>query len=266
MSTSEYAGYSGRLRSSKRPNQGASKKKKRKGTLEVTLEVSRLETGRASGRGLRRWRWGRNEGASPGQVNLQGRLARAQGGNGTIPTGLGGISAPALASPGGAPPAGLPALDRTPPRSPGLSAPDREPPPELPGPGHPCWHPLGLGFRGGAGQAGVRRRAGDDTRNARRRRHEEDIELAKNAARETPLAMERTQRAVVLSAALAAARATVAPSPPVRPLGVASQKSRAGNDAFMKGSVEFMASSSRVEFSLKRWWTRPPPSSRVKDG
>ena len=103
-------------------------------------------------------------------------------------------------------------------------------------------------------------------RNARRRRHEDDIELAKNAAQETPLAMERTQRAVVLSAALAAARATVAPSPPVRPLGVASQKSRAGNDAFMKGSVEFMASSSRVEFSLKRWWTRSPPSSRVKDG
>ena len=50
-----------------------------------------------------------------------------------------------------------PALDRAPPPPPGLSALNRAPPPELPGPGRPC-RPLGLGVCGCGGPAGARRR------------------------------------------------------------------------------------------------------------
>ena len=55
-----------------------------------------------------------------------------------------------------------PALDRAPPPPLGLSASDRAPLSEIPGPGHPC-RPLGLGICGGAGLAGARRRQPDDS-------------------------------------------------------------------------------------------------------
>ena len=122
----------------------------RKGTLEITpkltLGIQRLQTGRTSGRGLRRRHQGHHKGAPPGHTNRPGQLASSQGGSGTASTTLGGVSAPALTSPGEAPSAGLPALDIAPTPPAGLSALDREPPLEFPGPEHSCRHPLGLGF------------------------------------------------------------------------------------------------------------------------
>ena len=94
----------------------------RKGTLDITpritLGIPRLETGRTSGRGLRRRHQGQHKGAPPGQTKRHrpGRLTGSRGGSGITTTMLGGVSAPALASPRGAPPAGLPALDRAPPQ------------------------------------------------------------------------------------------------------------------------------------------------------
>ena len=86
-------------------------------------------------------------------------------------------------------------------------------------------------------------------RKARRQRHKEGIELSKDAAREASRLVGRAQRSLAISAASSAAGATAPSSHPARPLGVASQESRPGDDAFMKGSVARMASTSRVEFS-----------------
>ena len=84
---------------------------------------------------------------------------------------------------------------------------------------------------------------------ARRRRFDEDIEQAKTAAREASLVAKRAQQALAQSVASAAARATAAPLPSLRPQGVASQRPRPGNDAFFKGIVACMASAPRVHFS-----------------
>ena len=85
----------------------------------------------------------------PGLTTREGRVAgsrRKRGG--PTSTGLGSVSTPTLASPGGTSPAGLSALDRA-------------PPPELSGPGRPC-RPLGLGIRGEAGPAGAEGRQAND--------------------------------------------------------------------------------------------------------
>ena len=234
------------------PHAPARRPRDKKGTLEITLGIPRLKTGRTSGRGLQLRHQGQHEGAPPRHTNRPDRLAGSQGGSGTTSTRLGGVSAPALASPEGAPPAGLPALDRAPPPPPVLSALDRAPPPELPGPEHPCRHPLVLAsevtrakraFK--AAQATVLRRE------ARRQRHEKDIESAKDAAREESLVVERTRRALALSATSTAEGAATALAPPARPLDVTSQESRPGDDAFKKNSVARMASTPRVEFSAE---------------
>ena len=84
---------------------------------------------------------------------------------------------------------------------------------------------------------------------ARRPRFDEDIELAKTAAREASLVAKRAQQALAQSVALAATGATAAPSLSSRPQGVASQRPRPRNDAFFKGIVACMASAPRVDFS-----------------
>ena len=88
-------------------------------------------------------------------------------------------------------------------------------------------------------------------REARRYRFDEDIEQAKTAARGESLVVERAHQALAQSVASAAAGATAPPSPPARPLSVASQGSRPGDNAFMEGSVEVMASTPRVKFSAE---------------
>ena len=201
MSTSEKVGYSGRLRSSTRPN------------------LDDRETGHARDPDTRGWgnlrrrvpvvsqRTGHQTSTRAHQE--RGRLAGSgRGGGGPTSTGLGGVSTAALASSGGAPPAGLPALDRAPPPPPGLSTLDRAPPPEIAGLGRPC-RPLGLGIRG-AMQA---QRALEDARQtilrrvARQHRHDEDIEQAKNAAREASVVAERVHQALAHSVAPATAGA-----------------------------------------------------------
>ena len=84
------------------------------------------------------------------------------------------------------------------------------------------------------------RRRHDDER---RRREDEALDQARAAAREASRAVERARQAIATSTA---ARAT---PPPARPLGVASQETRPGDDAFMSGSVQHMAITPRVEFS-----------------
>ena len=72
------------------------------------------------------------------------------------------------------------------------------------------------------------------------------------AAREASLVVESAKQSLaqsVASVASAAAGATAAPSPSTRPKGVASQRLRPGDDAFFKGSVAYMESAPRVEFS-----------------
>ena len=86
-------------------------------------------------------------------------------------------------------------------------------------------------------------------RGARRRRFDEDIKQAKTAAREASLVVERAQQALAQSVTSAAVGATAAPSPSTRPQGVASQRPRPGDAAVFKGSVAYMASAPRVEFS-----------------
>ena len=80
----------------------------------------------------------------------------------------------------------------------------------------------------------------------RRRRDDHAIDQARAAAREASRAVERARRAVALSATSTPARA--APSS-ARPLSVASQDTRPGDDVFMSGSVQYMATTPRVEFS-----------------
>ena len=58
--------------------------------------------------------------------------------------------------------------------------------------------------------------------------------------------VERARQAIALSATSIPARPTPSPA---RPLGVASQETRPGYDAFMSGSVQYMAITPRVEFS-----------------
>ena len=88
-------------------------------------------------------------------------------------------------------------------------------------------------------------------REARRLLFDEDIEQAKNAAREASVVAERARahQAPPQSVASTAKGATAAPSPSTRSQGVASQDSRTGGDAFLKGSVACMASAPRIEFS-----------------
>ena len=95
------------------PQPGGSRPRKRTLdiTLDPTLEIPRLETRRASGRGLRRLKRGRGAGEQPRHTTRPGRLAGSRGGGGKTSTGL--VSTPTtLACPGRAPPAGLYALDR----------------------------------------------------------------------------------------------------------------------------------------------------------
>ena len=80
----------------------------------------------------------------------------------------------------------------------------------------------------------------------RRRREDYALDQARAAAREASRAVERARQAVILSATSTPARAT--PSPAC-PLGVASQETRPGDDVFMSGSVQYMATTTRVEFS-----------------
>ena len=80
----------------------------------------------------------------------------------------------------------------------------------------------------------------------RRCREDEAHDQARAAAREASRVVERARQAIVLSATSTAARDT---PPPARPLGVAFHETRPGDDAFMSGSVQFMATTSRVEFS-----------------
>ena len=146
------------------------------------------------------------------------------------------------------PPGGLPALDRAPPPPLSLSVLDRAPPPELPGPGRPC-RPLGRVIRGGADQAGGRRRQEDDLRRIESHRLSGgDVERAQNAEQEASVAAERAEQAVAQAVASAAAGATAAPSPSTHPQGVASERPRPGDNAFFMGSVTCMASVPRVRF------------------
>ena len=75
------------------------------------------------------------------------------------------------------------------------------------------------------------RRRHDDER---RRREDQALDQARATARKASRAMDRARQAVALSATLTPARATPSPA---RPLGVASQETRPGDDAFMSGSV-----------------------------
>ena len=87
------------------------------------------------------------------------------------------------------------------------------------------------------------RRRHDDER---RRREDQALDQARAAARDASRAVERAHQAIALSATSTPARAT--PSPP-RPLGVASQETRPGDDALMSGSIQYMSATPRVEFS-----------------
>ena len=66
------------------------------------------------------------------------------------------------------------------------------------------------------------------------------------AAREASRAVERVCQAIALSAMSTPARATPSPG---RPLGVASQEIRPGDDGFMSGSIQYISTTPRVEFS-----------------
>ena len=87
------------------------------------------------------------------------------------------------------------------------------------------------------------RRRHDDER---RRREDQALELARAAADEASRAVERARQAIAISATSTPARATPSLA---RPLGVAPQEARSGDDAFMSGSVQYMATTPRVEFS-----------------
>ena len=80
----------------------------------------------------------------------------------------------------------------------------------------------------------------------RRRCEDEALDQARAAAREASRAVERARLAIALSATSTAARAT---PPPARPLGVASQETRPGDDPFVSNSVQYMSTTPRVELS-----------------
>ena len=83
----------------------------------------------------------------------------------------------------------------------------------------------------------------------RRRREGQTLDQARAAAREAFRAGERARQAIALSATSAEARAIPYPA---RQLGVAYQEARPGNDAFMSGNLQYMATTMKVEFSAHR--------------
>ena len=150
MPTSGAAGNSGRLRSSTRPNLDdretkrarlRSRDSRRRRNLRRRVQVTRQRMGHH-------------------RLTNQFTGSRREGG-GPTSTGLGGVSTPALASHGGAPLAGLSALDRAPPPLPGLSALHRAPRPDILGPECLFW-PLGRGICCEMGPAGAGGRPADD--------------------------------------------------------------------------------------------------------
>ena len=71
----------------------------------------------------------------------------------------------------------------------------------------------------------------------RQRQNEIDIERAQHAERKASVAAEGAQQALAQAVASAAAEATTPPPPATRLQGVASQKQRPGDGAFLKGNV-----------------------------
>ena len=77
----------------------------------------------------------------------------------------------------------------------------------------------------------------------RRRREDQALDQARAAACETSRAVERARQAIALSATSPLVRATPSPA---RPLGVASQETRPRDDVVMSGSVQYMATTPSI--------------------
>ena len=215
MSTSDDAGFSGRLRSATRPNPEAQE-----------TGGERLTSRPDSHGGLHDSRRRRPPDEVSGGDNKDNKRGHRQGTPadrvdsiahkeepGSSSTRLGGVSAPAVASPGGTPPAGLPELDRAPPPPPGLSALNRAPPQSSRDRSIQADTHSTL-----ASKVTRAQRALHDAhaivvqREARQHRHDEDVEQAKAVTREASLLLDRARRA---------SAAAVGPEHPSRhPLGL----------------------------------------------
>ena len=77
------------------------------------------------------------------------------------------------------------------------------------------------------------------------------MEEAERAEREAAAAMTRAERVVERSARARDSVAAAAPPPLARVQHVHSRSERPGDEAFLDGSVSFMASLARVEYSAK---------------
>ena len=77
------------------------------------------------------------------------------------------------------------------------------------------------------------------------------MEDAERAEQEAAAEITRAQEVVDRTARARDSVAAATPPPPARVQSVHSRSERPGDDAFLDGSVTFMASSARVEFSTK---------------
>ena len=77
------------------------------------------------------------------------------------------------------------------------------------------------------------------------------MEEAERAEREAAAEMARAEGVVDRTARVRDSVAAAISPPPVRVQNVHSRSERPGDDAFLDGSVTFMAASARVEFSAK---------------
>ena len=77
------------------------------------------------------------------------------------------------------------------------------------------------------------------------------VQAAERAEQEAAAAITRAQVVVGWAARARDSVAAATPRPPARVQSVNSRSERPGDDAFLDGSVTFMASSARVEYSAK---------------
>ena len=98
----------------------------------------------------------------------------------------------------------------------------------------------------------AQQRARDTTLRRRQRLLEQrKVEAAERAEEEAAAAITRAQEVVNRTVRARESVAAATPPPPARGQRVNSRSERPGDDAFLDGSVTFMASSARVDFSTK---------------
>ena len=217
----------------------------------------------------------------PGKTGDQGGRVAASGGDGGGATSIGlrCSSTPALTRLSGAPPATISELDNAPPPglSPGPGRPrqllapvrrggaDKADARSGPGDDAPAYGappPVTARHRGGGkrGEGGCCGGYGGAPRSGihwsscvgvgRLRQLQRDIVAAESAEREAAAAAMEAHHALVYIGA-AVSGSTAPRSPSTRQQGVASRSKRPGDEAFLNGSVAFMASSPRVDFSTE---------------